>query len=280
MTWNAAVPARKMHTENSQRLEGGRRIRGDVRAERPLVSIITVLFRAKEECLRLLNNIFEFDHNDFELIVIDGSSQDGTVELLRKWDERIDYWLSEPDSGIYDAMNKGIAAARGEYILHLNEGDTLKCIPRETLTACLKEEVDVASFAVVEDEIFRPTTGFMLRLINTWHHQGTFYRRTPQLFYDTSYRILADFDLNQRMMKSGKKVRLFNVVVAHHRKDGITYSQAIEQEMYRSIRENFGRPYVFALKFLWPSYQALRRAAKKVLVYLLSLIGKSWPEQR
>jgi glycosyltransferase involved in cell wall biosynthesis len=55
-----------------------------------LVSIITVLFRAKEECLRLLNNIFEFDHDDFELIIIDGGSQDGTVELLRKWDAIID----------------------------------------------------------------------------------------------------------------------------------------------------------------------------------------------
>ena len=269
-----------MQPDHFQRFEGGRRIRGDIRADRPMVSIITVLFRAKEECLRLLNNILAFDHNDFELIVIDGGSQDGTVEVLRQWDAGIDYWVSEPDSGIYDAMNKGIAAARGEYILHLNEGDTLKCIPRETLAACLKEEVDVASFAVVEDEIFRPTTGFLLRLINTWHHQGTFYRRTAELVYDTSYRVFADFDLNQRMMKSGKKVRLFQEIVAHHRKDGVSYSKLSEQEIYRSIRKNFGTPYVLILKFLWPPYQALRRATKRVLVYLLSLVGQSWPERR
>ena len=110
-----------------------------------------VLFRDREECIRLLNNIFTFDPSQFELIVIDGFSEDGTVEVLQQWDDKIDYWLSEMDSGIYDAMNKGIAAAHGEYIFHLNAGDTLKSIPSEALAACLKDEVDVASFAVTSD---------------------------------------------------------------------------------------------------------------------------------
>jgi glycosyltransferase involved in cell wall biosynthesis len=268
-----------MEPSVAQRLEGGRRVRGEVRAEVPLVSIVTVLFRAKEECLNLLNNIFAFDHNEFELIVIDGGSQDGTVEVLRQWDEKIDYWLSEPDSGIYDAMNKGIAAARGEYVLHLNEGDRLKCIPRATLAACLKEEVDIASFRVeTTDEVFRPATGFVLRIVNTWHHQGTFYRRTPQLLYDTSYQVYADFDLNQQMLKSGKTVRLFEQIVSQHRRDGISQTGHNRHEIYRSIRKNFGAPYV-VLGFLWPYYGALRRGTRRVLVYLLSLIGKSWPEK-
>ena len=140
-----------MRRRRPTRLEGGRRVRGELRAERPLVSIVIVLFRDREECVRLLDNIFAFDPRQFELIVIDGGSDDGTVEVLREWDDKIDYWLSEPDSGIYDAMNKGIAAAHGEYIFHLNAGDTLKSIPSETLAACLKDEVDVASFAVISD---------------------------------------------------------------------------------------------------------------------------------
>ncbi len=269
-----------MQTEISARLEGGRRTLGDIRKEPPSVSIIIVLFRDREECLRLLNNILSFDPREFELVVIDGGSDDGTIEVLREWNDKIDYWLSEPDSGIYDAMNKGIAAARGEYILHLNAGDTLKSIPTETLATCLKDQVDVASFAVTSDqgEIFRPETGFWLRIENTWHHQGTFYRRTPQLVYDTRYRVYADFDLNQRMFKSGKKVRLFNGIVSHHRKDGISEDRRNSREVYSIIRENFGAPYV-AIAFLRSPYQALRRATKRGLVCLLSLMGKSWPER-
>ena len=262
--------------------EGGRRIRGLVRPEPPLVSIITVLFRARAECLRLLENILSFDHNDFELIVIDGGSDDGTVDILEQWDDEIDYWLSEPDSGIYDAMNKGIAASQGRYILHINAGDTLKALPREALAMCLEEGVDVASFCVTMDrnEIYIPQTGFSTKVANTWHHQGTFYRRTPDLIYDTSYRIFADFDLNQRWLKRGKKIRIFEkIIVSHHLRNGISQNNRDDQEKLRIVRKNFGLTYVIA-EFFWTRYYAFRRGTKRVLVYLLSLIGKSWPERR
>jgi glycosyltransferase involved in cell wall biosynthesis len=269
-----------MPLEKRQRLEGGRRVRGELRAERPLVSIIIVLFRDREECIRLLNNILTFDPRQFELIVIDGGSDDGTADILQQWDDKIDYWLSEPDSGIYDAMNKGIAAAHGEYVLHLNAGDTLKSIPSETLTACLRDQVDVASFAVMtdRDEIFLPETGFPMKVGNTWHHQGTFYRRTSDVVYDTKYRVYADFDLNQRLFKSGKRVHLSKEIVSHHRRDGVSEGTRDFHEVYRIIHRNFGARYVVTA-FFWFPYQALRRATKRRLVYLLSLIGKSWPER-
>jgi len=263
-----------------ERVEGGSRLHKGTGAARPLVSIIVVLFRDRAECIRLLQNISSFDRREFELIVIDGGSDDGTVEVLREWDDKIDYWLSEPDAGIYDAMNKGIAAARGEYILHLNAGDTLKSIPRETLSACLKDQVDVASFAVAMDknEIFLPETGFPMKVGNTWHHQGTFYRRTPDLIYNTTYRVYADFDLNQRMFKSGKRVHLSRQIVSHHRRDGLSEGTRNFNEVYRIIYHNFGAKYV-TTAFFWFPYGALRRATKRRLVYLLSLIGKSWPER-
>ncbi len=266
-----------MQSDDPKRLEGGRRVYGDVDAERPMVSIVIVLFRDREECIRLLENISAFDHREYELVVIDGGSDDGTIEVLKEWNDKIDYWLSEPDSGIYDAMNKGIAASRGEYILHLNAGDTLKTIPSESLAACLKDNVDVASFAVTTDrgETFRPETGFPLRFRNTWHHQGTFYRRLPHIVYDTRYRIYADFDLNQRMLKSGKTVRLFEEIVAHHRRNGISEDKRNFYESYRVIRSNFGVLY-FTRAYLWPQYQACRRGTKRVLVWMLSLIGMDW----
>src|ERR1700730_3258110 len=100
----------------SERVEGGRRILQPALASQPLVSIITVVFRDRAQLQPPMKSVFEHVQGDVEIIVIDGGSNDGTVEMLREWDGKIDYWLSESDRGIYNAMNKGIAAARGEYI--------------------------------------------------------------------------------------------------------------------------------------------------------------------
>jgi len=239
-----------MERDTIQRLEGGHRVRGEHRAEPPLVSIIAVLFRDREECIRLLKNISAFDPREFELIVIDGGSDDGTVEVLREWDDKIDYWLSEPDSGIYDAMNKGIAAARGEYVLHLNAGDALRSIPSETLAACLKEQVDIATFRVSIDgeRNFCPSNDGRLKVRNTFHHQGTFYRRASLPLYDTRYKVYADFDLNQRVVMRGAKVRIFDDVVAVHSTAGISNTAAsAESELYKIVLKNHGWLYVVLL---------------------------------
>lgn len=264
-----------MQSDAMSRLEGGRRMRGEARKKAPVLSIVTVIFQAKEECQKLLKNIFEFDHDVFEMIIIDGGSTDGTVEVLRQWDEKIDYWLSEPDSGIYDAMNKGIAVAWGEYILHLNEGDRLKFIPRDSLIKCLTQGVDVAAFPVSIDcgEIFQPRTGFPMRFTNTWHHQGTFYRRGRHLSYDARYRVFGDFDLNQRMLKSGRTVRLFDQVVSCHRDGGISASGAGLHEVYRSVRDNFGARYI-ALLFLRFKYKGIQQRVKRLHWWLSSKFGK------
>jgi glycosyltransferase involved in cell wall biosynthesis len=263
------------------RLEGGSRIHGRHRAHPPLVSIITVLFRDRDECSRIIDNVLTFDRNDFELIVIDGGSDDGTVDLLRQRDTEIDYWLSEPDSGIYDAMNKGVAVARGWYILHINAGDRLQLLPAEILATCLREGVDVASFVVDmgDGDPFNPETGFSLRLINTWHHQGTFYRRTPLIVYDTSYRVFADFDLNQRLLKADRKVRLFPQLVALSEKGGLSHDEKNKIEIRRCIQKNFGRSHVLLHDLampVWPQYQALRRFLKRIIVRILKAFGKSW----
>ncbi len=112
-----------MPLEKTQRLEGGRRTREAIGANRPLVSIIVVLFRDRQECIRLLDNISTFENPQLEWIVIDGASDDGTLEVLQQWDDKIDHWLSEPDSGIYDAMNKGVRASTGQWLNFMNVKD-------------------------------------------------------------------------------------------------------------------------------------------------------------
>jgi glycosyltransferase involved in cell wall biosynthesis len=231
-----------MQSNATVRLEGGRRTLGPARPEPPLVSIITVVFRAKNELEAILRNVFEFDTNDFELIVIDAGSKDGTLDLLREWDNKIDYWLSEPDKGIFDAMNKAQTVAQGHFLFHLNAGDRLLHFPKEELELAQREQLDVVSFPVSVDgnREFRPSCGFMLRLKNTLHHQGTFYRRETFLPYDLKYPMLADFDVNQRLAVRGAKMRAFDKVVAWHASGGAGDSINGYAEHGAILRKNYG----------------------------------------
>lgn len=88
-----------------------------------LLSIITINYNEKDNLRATLDSVFKQDFKDFEFVVVDGGSIDGSRALLENCAPKIDYWVSEPDNGIYHAMNKGIKAARGEYLLFLNGGD-------------------------------------------------------------------------------------------------------------------------------------------------------------
>jgi cellulose synthase/poly-beta-1,6-N-acetylglucosamine synthase-like glycosyltransferase len=109
----------------------------------PLVSIVVVAFRDRDEVEALISNVAPFRGAHLELIIVDGGSEDGTVQLLEARADEIDYWISERDTGIYDAMNKGVAAARGLYILHLNSGDRLVDLPLVELRGLSQRQVDV-----------------------------------------------------------------------------------------------------------------------------------------
>jgi len=236
-----------MAADTIQHREGGRRTQGHVRTKEPLVSIITVTFSAKDDLERILKNVFEFDASEFELIVIDGGSADGTVEILEQWNQKIEYWLSESDTGIYDAMNKARGLARGRFLYHLNAGDSLVYLPTKELETAILDNVDIATFPVSIDgnRKFYPSNSWKLRIKNTFHHQGTFYRRETLPAYDPSYKVYADFDLNQRAVLSGSKVQIFDTVVAVHSTAGISNTAAIaESEHYRIIRKNHGLRYL------------------------------------
>ena len=89
------------------------------------LSIITINYNNKIGLNKTIKSVINQKENNFEYIVIDGGSNDGSKEIIEKHKDDIDYWVSEPDKGIYNAMNKGIKAAKGEYLLFINSGDSL-----------------------------------------------------------------------------------------------------------------------------------------------------------
>ncbi len=227
-----------------QGIERDNRRREMLQAVEPLVSIITVVFRAREDLPALIESVARLKRDNVEFIVIDGGSEDGTRELLSQYDSVIDYWVSEPDKGIYDAMNKGIAAARGTFLFHLNAGDRLLHIPVRELEVAGSNGTDVVAFRVSLDDKqeFRPRCGIALRLTNTLHHQGTFYKRNGFPAYNLNYRVFADFDANQRLARSGANIQIFESVVAYHMGDGVSNIQtkATVSEFFQVIEGNYG----------------------------------------
>ena len=109
----------------SRVLEGGRRLRGVVpdTGGRPLVSIVTVVFNGASTLERTLLSVQGQTHPAIEHIVVDGGSTDGTLDLLRRHDDRLAYWVSARDRGIYAAMNKGVALCTGEWVGLINADD-------------------------------------------------------------------------------------------------------------------------------------------------------------
>lgn len=213
-------------------------------AAEPLLSIITVVRNGERDIGATLESVCAFHGPDVEVIVIDGASTDATLAVVRGFEARIDVLVSEPDDGIYDAMNKGIARASGRFVLHINAGDRLLRTPLDELRAA-PDEACALSFPVRFDggggQV--PTAGWRLRTFNTLHHQGTFYRRTPALRYDVSFRTFADFDLNQRLLHAGN-VTCLPEAVALHRRDGVSNQRSRSPELFAVIRRNQGTLWV------------------------------------
>lgn len=90
------------------------------------VSIVTINYNNAAGLEKTINSVISNDLYDIEYIVIDGNSTDGSVDVIKKYESKINFWISESDSGIYNAMNKGIRQATGQYILFVNSGDVIK----------------------------------------------------------------------------------------------------------------------------------------------------------
>lgn len=116
------------------RREGGLRINGILKksgAGMPLVSVVTIVYNGSKYLEKTIESVISQIYANVEYIIIDGGSLDGTLDIIRKYENKIDYWISEPDKGISDAFNKGVRVANGEWLNFLNAGDCY--VSKETI---------------------------------------------------------------------------------------------------------------------------------------------------
>lgn len=164
------------------------------------ISIITINYNNKAGLQKTIDSVICQTWKDYEWIVIDGGSTDGSKELIEQYRDNFAYWCSEPDKGVYNAMNKGIIHANGEYLLFLNSGDCLyeKDILQKIID--LHSEADIISGQVERmdnHELLRQyNQNLWLQLyIDTLSHQGTFIRRKlyDNHLYDEQLKIVSDW---------------------------------------------------------------------------------------
>lgn len=170
----------------------------------PKLSIITINYNNLEGLKKTIESVFSQTCKEFEYLVIDGGSTDGSVAYIESKSDAIDYWISEPDKGIYNAMNKGIELATGEYILFINSGDHLFNNKAVKSAEQYLQSYDVIYFnlqIISEDNRFKihslpDKLKFSDFFIDSWPHPSTFTKR--ELFYkvglyDEDLKIFSDW---------------------------------------------------------------------------------------
>ena len=108
------------------------------------ISIITINYNEKVGFEKTIKSVLNQSYQDFEFIIIDGGSTDGSINVIEKYKDSISYWVSEPDKGVYNAMNKGIRASKGEFVIFMNGGDCFNNdLVLEEIAPMLNDEFDV-----------------------------------------------------------------------------------------------------------------------------------------
>lgn len=188
-----------------ERREGGSRKRDSVSTacqDKPLVSIITVVKNGEHILERTIQSVLGQSHSCIEYIIIDGGSTDGTLDIIRKYEKHITYWISEPDRGIYDAMNKGIDLSTGEWINFMNAGD--RFYQTDTIQQVMGSDCGTADLIFGHCQmVYDPDFSLIWKAKNVtdlwkgmiFRHQSLFTRASvcKKLHFSLDYKIGADF---------------------------------------------------------------------------------------
>lgn len=193
---------------------------------KPLISVVTVCFNAVKDIEKTILSVINQTYENIEYIIIDGGSTDGTVDVIKKYADRITYWMSEPDKGIYDAMNKGIKVATGEWINFMNAGD---CFYNNNVVSAVfcagglpdKIEADIVYGYQIHTFPFgkyvRKKLPFeVFRQGMPIGHPSSFVRTElmKSNMFDLRFKIAADYNFFYHQWIAGRRFLHVNVIVA------------------------------------------------------------------
>ena len=241
-------------------------------------SIITVNYNNKEGLRETIESVKGLSSNNYEYIIIDGGSTDGSVDVIKEHQNSISFWVSEKDDGIYNAMNKGIRQAKGEYINFMNSGDTYYT---PDVLSLVEKELEDYDIVVGKEFHQNPKTGatattfLPMRLsmatfvVSFLPHQGGFIRHTlfDDMLYDESLKIVSDWKFYMlQIVYKNRKVKLINTVICQREQGGISNTGTSLNKKERTQVLNTLLP-----PGVWKDYESLSRLDKTTMYKFLNM---------
>ena len=264
--------------EKKLKIEGGLRTKGYFKRnsrDEPLVTILTVVFNNDKYLENTIKSVLYQSYSNIEYIIIDGGSTDKTLKIISNYDFAIDYWVSEPDEGIYDAMNKGIILSSGHIIGILNSDDYYE---RDTLSKVVFHFLKTKSNLMLVhgamrkinakgnvDSIYGSKDKMSNLLTAPFNHPTCFFHKSfyeEYGLFDTSFSTAADYDLMLRFQKKNLPSIYVNDILTNFRMTGVTSNKMFpNRQIYLLLRKNG-----------FPIYLSLVAIAYRFFVYFLKRV--------
>ncbi|EDM37182.1 putative glycosyltransferase [Pedobacter sp. BAL39] len=241
---------------------------------KPIISVVTVVYNGSGIIEDTIKSVLNQTYERIEYIIIDGNSNDGTIDIIKKFDSSIQTIVSEPDKGIFDAMNKGLSKATGEWIIFMNAGDMFfnDQIVSEIFDRPLGQDVELIYGNVSlfdEDDVYEVSikTNRIKINLNALCHQSVFIRRRLHPNFDLSYKLSADHNLIYDFVKRGK-CKYVDLVVSRILMGGVSSDlPATRREKFRiSMQKGKVDDKVWA--YIFYGYGAMKDYTKRALLYV------------
>ncbi|MEW4983214.1 MAG: glycosyltransferase family 2 protein [Cycloclasticus sp.] len=251
----------------------------------PKITIITVCFNAEQYIEQTIQSVISQKSCEFEYIIVDGASTDKTKRIIQQYESQLTSWVSEPDGGIADAMNKGVELATGEYLLFLHADDYLaddavlsKVISR------MQTNVDIHAFDILfktkSKEILKSTKPLGMRTYfkTPVMHQGAFCKKTlfEQLGgFNTDFKIAMDYDFFYRSFQHNVTMDIYtDLTVSVMRDTGVSSRQdwvSLKQRFSEEKRVHLENNTSTAMRVIYAVYWALYLPYRKVRFFVKHL---------
>ena len=220
----------------------------------PKISIITISYNSVKTIEETIKSVLSQEYSNLEYIIIDANSTDGTVDIIKKYENELAYWVSEPDKGISDGFNKGILVATGDIIGIVNSDDIYLPGTLNTVAQAYEEGIDVYRGAIMihndeknEEYTYQPSMKFGMIPINVnVCHLPTFITKKAYEkygLYDVDFKLAMDLDLLRRFYYAGAKFKKINAVLGKFNVGGVSTTTAVQKsfvERKKVILKNGG----------------------------------------